>query len=561
MKTLLFCNLIPLKTGAYEALLAAIGQEFRKSGDEYVVVFSGDPIPPVAESLRASGVRWHILKQWADGPGKENAWGFVLPAVRLIRLERPDVVAVHFGNEMPTLVASLLCRLMGWGSRLYSIITTRQLSNSTTFHPPRWVWEQDQQIQDPGKISRWASKLRIMGLGVDRYLAVYEGGRHSMLKRGIPAEKITVIHNSVAPYAPTRPKGWLRQELGAGRSGQWALSSGQGSEKKSDAQVAADVPAAEIESANQAHRSPFDFAHGRPGTSLRQGYVGQASNATMRNAPYASHLTSHVSPPEVLLITNGSLIPRKRIDFILRACALLQKEKSFEQPPSPRLRRPGKPAKPAKGEVGDACGEKPHALDFEMHPTAGEAYTPQPPCPELAEGALRSSRASVQNLNFANWRLLVIGEGPERERLGALAAELGIADRVHFLGLRNDVREILPECDIYLHAAIAEACAYSILEAMAAGLSAIVTNVGAAQDQIASSSTGWVVLKDNFKGYFLKLIDLVINQEERRAMGKSSKERWQDLYHVDIAARRYSELYASMSRRDKIGGNIALESL
>jgi glycosyltransferase involved in cell wall biosynthesis len=294
------------------------------------------------------------------------------------------------------------------------------------------VWEQDQQIQDPGKISRWASKLRIMGLSVDRYLAVYEGGRQSMLKRGIPAEKITVIHNSVAPYAPTRPKGWLRQELGAGRSGQWALSSGQGSEKKSDAQVAADVPAAEIESANQAHRSPFDFAHGRPGTSLRQGYVGQASNATMRNAPYASHLTSHVSPPEVLLITNGSLIPRKRIDFILRACAELT-----------RKELPG-------CQVAALLSERP-------------------------EGSLPSATEqpnSLTTVTLPPWRLLIIGEGPERERLAALAAELGIAGRVHFLGLRNDVREILPECDIYLHAALAETCTYATTESMAAGIPA-----------------------------------------------------------------------------------------
>jgi glycosyltransferase involved in cell wall biosynthesis len=538
MKTLLFCNLIPLKTGAYEALLAAIGQEFRKSGDEYVVVFSGDPIPPVAESLRASGVRWHILKQWADGPGKENAWGFVLPAVRLIRLERPDVVAVHFGNEMPTLVASLLCRLMGWGSRLYSIITTRQLSNSTTFHPPRWVWEQDQQIQDPGKISRWASKLRIIGLGVDRYLAVYEGGRHSMLKRGIPAEKITVIHNSVAPYAPTRPKGWLRQELRKGKNEENIFE--QKPAKNAKGEVC-DACGEKPHALGFEMQPPAGEAY-TPQPPLR------SSRASVQTLGFALPVPE-IATDEVLLVTNGSLIPRKRIDFILKACALLC----------------GKELSP-RGELL-SCPVDKLLSESPVGALLSSSTTKQPSnltaSSSRASGSLPSATQQPSNLTTKKplWRLLVIGEGPERERLGALAAELGIADRVHFLGLRNDVREILPECDIYLHAAIAEACAYSILEAMAAGLSAIVTNVGAAQDQIASSSTGWVVLKDNFKGYFLKLIDLVINQEERRAMGKSSKERWQDLYHVDIAARRYSELYASMSRRDKIGGNIALESL
>ena len=505
MKTLLFCNLIPLKTGAYEALLAAIGQEFRKSGDEYVVVFSGDPIPEVADSLRAASVRWHVMREWVGGGGellscsvdkllsegpagsrpsttqqlnnlttvtgeKVHPWGFVLPAVRLICLERPDVVAVHFGNEMPTLAASLLCRLIGWRSRIISLLTTQQLNNSATFHPPRWVWEQDQQIQDPGKISRWASKLRIMGLGVDRYLAVYEGGRQSMLKRGIPVEKITVIHNSVAPYTPLRPKGWLRGEL------------------------------------------------------LVNGY----SLSVMGNTNNKEPITNK-NDHEVILVTNGSLIPRKRIDFILKACALLQKEKSFEQ----------KPAKPAKGEVGDACGEKPHALDFEMHPTAGEAYTPQPP--------LRSSRASVQNLNFANWRLLVIGEGPERERLAALAAELGIADRVHFLGLRNDVREILPECDIYLHASKAETCTYAVTESMAAGVPAVMLNAGAAKEQIENGVTGFVFDEVDPGLFAACLSDLMVNPVRRSEMGRLAKCRWVERFLVERAAASYCKMYGKLA--------------
>jgi len=148
MKLLLFCNLIPLKTGAYETLLAAIGSEFKKVNDEFVVVFAGEPIPPVAESLRAAGVRWHILPEWVGRGGRFHwgmvslgkkcngsnpttsfslnpqspisnlqsrervrPWGFVLPALRLLRQERPDVAAVHFGNELPTLVVSLLSKV------------------------------------------------------------------------------------------------------------------------------------------------------------------------------------------------------------------------------------------------------------------------------------------------------------------------------------------------------------------------------------------------------------------------------------------------------------------
>lgn len=458
MKTLLFCNLIPLKTGAYEALLATIGQEFQKTGDEYVVVFAGEPIPEVAASLRAAGVRWRVLPGWV-APGRElsscsvakllrnspkdsvasfsttqqpnnsttvpatagtageavRPWAFVLPALRIIREERPDVVAVHFGNELPTLATSLLCKL-------------------TMRRPPHWIWEQDQQIQDPGPIARRLSKLRLLGLGVDRFLAVYEGGRQSMLKRGIPDGKITVIHNSVAPYAPTREKGWLRQEFGIGAD-------------------------------------------------------------------------------EVILVTNGSLILRKRIDFILRACSELEeiKEESTSREAA-KLRT-------EEGDVSAAGGNN-------IFPFA-------------------SSRFRVRQ-SFS-WRLLIIGEGPERESLGALAASLGIADRVHFLGLRNDVREILPECDIYLHASRAETCTYAITESMAAGIPAVVLVAGAAREQIESGVSGYVFEGEDLESYSGAMRNLARDEAARTEMGRVAVDRWRTHFTVERAATNYQQLYTALS--------------
>jgi glycosyltransferase involved in cell wall biosynthesis len=430
MKTLLFCNLIPRKTGAYEALLAAIGQEFRKAGDEFVVVFSGEPIPPVAESLRGAGVKWQVLAGWvAPSGGRVRPWNFVLPALRIIRHERPDIVAVHFGNELPTLVASLLCRVMGWWLRLISSSTTRQLDNYTTQRSPRWVWEQDQQIRDPGRMGGWISKIRLLGLGVDRFLAVYEGGRQSLLKRGVPAQKITVIHNAVAPYTPSRKKGWLREELG-------------------------------------------------------------------------------IDPGEVIFITNGSLIPRKRIDFLLHVCADLKKaaEKTFEQ----------KHAKNAKGDISFSA----------------EVRDQTPP-----------ARSSVHTLNTSRWSLLVIGDGPERERLAVLAGELGIAAQVHFLGLRNDVREILPESDIYLHAARAEACTYAVTESLAAGIPALALNAGAAREQIEDGVSGYVFEEAVTGPFTACLVDLVGDPSLRMEMGQRAQSRWESLFHVARAAHAYHAMY------------------
>jgi glycosyltransferase involved in cell wall biosynthesis len=471
MKTLLFCNLIPRKTGAHEALIAAIGAAFRKAGDEFVVVFSGEPIPPVAESLCGAGIKWHVMTGWVVPPDSRAAnrgekvreWHFVLPALRLIRHERPDVVVVQFGNELPALVASLLCRVMMWWSRLFS----------SSIRSPRWVWAQDQRIQDPGRISRWISKIRLLGLGVDRFLAVYEGGRQSMLKRGIPANKITAILNGIAPYSPFRKKGWLREELGIG-------------------------------------------------------------------------------PHEVILVTNGSLIPRKRIDFLLQVCADLKKteEKKIEQ-------KHAKAAKPLRqaGSTGLTTGqgreEKCINMDVQdIQDGKVDSSIPKASCTSclsMLDPYLRTSRSSVQTLNSSGWCLLVIGDGPERQRLVALSEELGINDRIRFLGLRNDVREILAESDIYLHAARAEACSYAIIESMAAGIPAVVLNAGAAREQIVDGVSGYVFDEADTGPFAACSVALMADTALRMAMGRRAQARWASSFHLSRVASQYHAMYNDLA--------------
>lgn len=384
VKTLFFCNLIPNKMGTFEKLLGRIGEECRRNADEFVAVFSGEPTPVVAEMLRSRGVRWQVLRQWADGPGRERSWGFVFPALRLLRRERPDVAVVHFGNELPTVAAIALSRLLGMRS-------------------VKWVWQQDQQIRDPGPVARSLSRLRIVGAFVDRLVAVYEGGRDSFLKRNIPRDRITVIHNSVPPYSPARPPSWLREELG-------------------------------------------------------------------------------IRDDEVILVTVGSLIPRKRIDFLLRVCATMG---------------------------GD-------------------------------------TRREATGSSLPTWRLLVVGEGAERKSLELLAGQLGIADRVHFLGLRQDVREIMDVADIYLHASSAETCTYAVTESMAAGIPAVVLNAGAAREQIEDGMSGYVLEKADVVPFAACVRDLMTDKGKRESMGRMAQERWKSRFLLDAAAVKYQRLYHSL---------------
>ena len=361
---------------------------------------------------------------------KVHPWGFVLPALRLLRQERPDVAVVHFGNELPTAATILLARLTGLGKI-------------------KWIWQQDQHIHDPGRIGKRLSRLRLLSFFADHFVAVYEGGRESMKKRGIPADKITVIHNSVAPHTPIRPKGWLRKELGIG-------------------------------------------------------------------------------PDEVLLVTNGSLIPRKRIDFILRACAELGRGGGMVDGSWLRVEG-GSRGRGERQTLGtkealptDHCSP----TTYHLPPTT--YHLPHTTCPPPP------------------WRLLVIGEGPERERLAALAAELGIAGRAHFLGLRNDVRDILAESDLYLHASLAEAGTYAICESMSVSIPGVVTEAGAAREQIIDGVTGWVLPPDDLEGFASRIELLMTESKTRCEMGRLAHKRWHERYRVEVAAEKFYELYARL---------------
>lgn len=100
---------------------------------------------------------------------------------------------------------------------------------------------------------------------------------------------------------------------------------------------------------------------------------------------------------------------------------------------------------------------------------------------------------------------IIFGDGPDREKLGALADELGIAERVHFKGLIEHavMPKYLQACDIFIRPSRSEGMGNSFVEAMAAGLPFIATQEGGIADFLfdavrnpARETTGWAVSSD-----------------------------------------------------------------
>jgi glycosyltransferase involved in cell wall biosynthesis len=94
----------------------------------------------------------------------------------------------------------------------------------------------------------------------------------------------------------------------------------------------------------------------------------------------------------------------------------------------------------------------------------------------------------VENATF-----LIIGDGPMRAEWTALAARLGVADRIRWAGHRRDVDQLLAGCDLFVHPSLDDAFPTVLLEALAAGLPIVASRVGGIPEIVDDGVTGTLV--------------------------------------------------------------------
>lgn len=142
-----------------------------------------------------------------------------------------------------------------------------------------------------------------------------------------------------------------------------------------------------------------------------------------------------------------------------------------------------------------------------------------------------------------SWRLYMAGDGPLRTESEARVQRAGLGERVVFLGMRNDVRDILPAFDVFLLPSVSEGLPIALLEAAAAGLPLIVSDVGGMPD-VVSRGNGWIVRAGDV-GQLAGTLESVCGMpvEQLAKMGARSAEVIRDNYSMAVCARRYDEVY------------------
>jgi sugar transferase (PEP-CTERM/EpsH1 system associated) len=151
--------------------------------------------------------------------------------------------------------------------------------------------------------------------------------------------------------------------------------------------------------------------------------------------------------------------------------------------------------------------------------------------------------------HISGTKLLLIGDGPLKEKCKKFASELGIGDRVVFLGWRRDVLELLRTLDIFVLSSLTEATSLTLLEAMAAGLPVIATDAGGNPEIIMNDRTGILISLGNYREFAKAMVSLIEDPEKRKRMGEAGIRRIKALFSIDRMLKEYEDLYLSLSNK------------
>ncbi|HEX5147113.1 MAG TPA: glycosyltransferase family 4 protein [Conexibacter sp.] len=142
--------------------------------------------------------------------------------------------------------------------------------------------------------------------------------------------------------------------------------------------------------------------------------------------------------------------------------------------------------------------------------------------------------------------LVLVGDGPERAALEALAAQLGVADRLVVTGWTAQARAHLPGFDVFALPSGWEGMPLVILEAMHAGLPVVASDVGSVAEAVRDGETGYVVAPDDETTLRARLAALLGDADLRARLGGRGRELAAERFTDEAMARRYEAVYGDV---------------
>jgi glycosyltransferase involved in cell wall biosynthesis len=153
---------------------------------------------------------------------------------------------------------------------------------------------------------------------------------------------------------------------------------------------------------------------------------------------------------------------------------------------------------------------------------------------------------------FADWRLVIIGDGPETERLRIRIGELALQDSVRMIGNQENVTEWLSALDILtLPSYGAEGVPQGIMQGMACGLPVVATTVGAINEAVQEDLTGHMVPPRDPPALAAALASLMGDVEKRARMGEAGLDYARNNFGIDVMLDKMEAVFRQVTEAKK----------
>lgn len=147
---------------------------------------------------------------------------------------------------------------------------------------------------------------------------------------------------------------------------------------------------------------------------------------------------------------------------------------------------------------------------------------------------------------FPDAKLLLVGEGPQEAQLRERITSLGLQDRVFLPGVFDDVSDLLDAADLFLLPSHEEGMSLSLLEAMAAGLPAIATDIPGNRQLVESGRNGLLFPVDDVVALQAEIVNVIHQPSAAAKLGEAARLEVTEKYSLAAAATRHLELFESL---------------
>lgn len=152
-------------------------------------------------------------------------------------------------------------------------------------------------------------------------------------------------------------------------------------------------------------------------------------------------------------------------------------------------------------------------------------------------------------LPFANWRLLLVGDGPKRKELEMLAENLAIRDKVKFSGNVDDVRPYLDLADVFVLPSISEGLSLVILEAALAGKFIVASRVGGVPEIVGDRQNGLLFEPKKAEQLVKHLVWINDNREKAALLAKDLQQFVAENFSLQKTVAQYQKLYEDIANK------------